>query len=330
MVTNNLTADNELTVNFPLAATVSNGAKDWNAGVAFGHQHYVNKNMYTTTHKWANTASDAKDYSVSLLENNCTNWSFYGIGGAHDFRLVILAEKTSRYSGHWSKTDWEMSWGLWGHPGEWTEGTVQKGYEFNSPLIARVEKTAHAGTLPKTYSFLTVQPENVVVTAVKKWEDEPVTQANYKTMQVRFYEIDGKSTTNAVFTLPGSNSVTAWESMGNEYDVYGSPLAVSGTDNRQITFPINHNQIRSLKIQVSDLTGVIDRNHSQGVMVQRLAQEAGGKIRICNLKGQVVYEQDHVGPLDAALSTILKAKGMYFVHYTVKGNAAVNTKILRY
>jgi hypothetical protein len=331
MITNNLTADNELTVNFPLAAGVSNGAKTWNAGVAFGHQNYVNKNIYTTTHKWSNAASDAKDYSVSLLENNCTNWSFYGIGGAHDFRLVILAEKTSRYAGHWSKTDWEMSWGLFGHPGDWTTATVQKGYEFNSPLIARVEKTAHAGTLPKVYSFLTVQPENVVVTAVKKWEAEPVNQAQYKTMQVRFYEISGKDNTNAVFTLPGTNSVTAQESWGNEYGVYGTPLAVAaGADNRQVTFPINHNQIRSLKIQASDITGVIDRNHSQGVVVQRLAEEAGGMIRICNLKGQVVYEQDHAGPIDAVLPALLKVKGMYFVQYIMKGKGTVNTKILRY
>ena len=330
MVTSNLTADNELTVNFPLATTVSNSAKTWNAGVAFGHQNYVNKTMYTTTHMWANAADDAKDYSVSLLENNCTNWSFYGIGGTHDFRLVLIAEKPSRYSGHWSKTDWDMSWGLWGHPGDWNSGSPQKGYEFNSPLIARVEKAVHAGSLPSTYSFLSVQPNNIVITAVKKWEAEPVIQAGYKTMQVRFYEVNGNNT-SAVFTLPGTTAVTAQESMGNEYGVYGSPLGVStGANNQQVTFPINHNQIRSLKMQVSDLTGVIDRNHAQGVMVQRLAQEAGGTIRICNLKGQVVYEQDHVGQLDAALSRILKAKGMYFVQYMIKGKGMVTTKILRY
>jgi hypothetical protein len=330
MVTSNLIADNELTVNFPLATTVSNGAKTWNAGVAFGHQNYVNKTMYTTTHKWANVASDAKDYSVSLLENNCTNWSFYGTGGAHDFRLVLIAEKPSRYSGHWSKTDWDMSWGLWGHPGDWNSGSPQKGYEFNSPLIARVEKATHAGSLPNSYSFLSVLPGNIVVTAVKKWESEPVVQAGYKTMQVRFYEVNGTNS-SAVFTLPGTTAVTAQESMGNEYGVYGTSLAVAtGADNRQITFPINHNQIRSLKIQVSDMTGVIDRNHAQGVMVQRLAQEAGGTIRICNLKGQVVYEQDHVGQLDAALSRILKIKGMYFVQYSIKGKGMVTTKILRY
>jgi hypothetical protein len=330
MVTNNLNANNELVVNFPLAATVSNGAKDLNAGVAFGHQRYVNKTQYTTTHKWANVASDAKDYSVSLLENNCTNWSFYGIGGAHDFRLVLIAEQTARYAGHWSKTDWEMSWGLWGHPGDWTEGSAQKGYEFNSPLIARVENAAHAGALPKTYSFLSVQPENVVITAVKKWESEPVNQTGYKTMQVRFYEIDGKDNTSAVFTFPGTNAVTAWESMGNEYGVYGSQLPTTAGTDQKVAFPINHNQIRSLKIQRSDLTGVIDRNHAHEIMVQRLAQEAGGMIRICNMKGQVVYEQDHVGTLDNVLSKILKSKGMYFIQYKMKGKGIVTTKLLRY
>ncbi len=330
MVTSNLNANTELTVNFPLATTVSNAAKTWNAGVAFGHQNYVNKTMYTTTHKWSNVADDAKDYSVSLLENNCTNWSFYGIGGAHDYRHVLIAEQTGRYSGHWSKTDWDMSWGLWGHPGDWNSGAPQKGYEFNSPLIARVEKTSHAGALPQTYSFLSVQPSNVVVTAVKKWEDEPVNQVGYKTMQVRFYEVAGQNS-SAVFTLPGTSAVAAQESMGNEYGVYGGPLAVAaGANNHQVTFPINHNQIRSIKMQVYDMTGVIDRNHAQDVMVQRLAQEAGGFIRICNIKGQIVYEKTGVGSLDAVLPNLLKARGVYFLQYKASGKPLAVTKILRY
>jgi hypothetical protein len=83
-------------------------------------------------------------------------------------------------------------------------------------------------------------------------------------------------------------------------------------------------------MQVNDATGVIDRNHSQGVMAQRFIEPAGGKIRICNLKGQVVYERDHAGTIDGILPELLKARGTYFVQYFPNGKGVVTRKILRF
>jgi alpha-mannosidase len=324
MVTANLTSNNELSVNIPLATTVSNSSKEWNAGVAFGHHKYVNKAQYTPTQKWANVSNAAKDYGVALLENNCTIWSFYGVGGSNDLRLVLLAQQTSRYSGHWSKKDWEMSWGIWGHTGDWSDGAVQKGYEFNSPFIARVEST-HAGSLPKTASFLSVDQENIVVTAVKKWESEDPARKDSLTMQVRFYEIDGKNT-DPTLTFPGSPSIKAWESMGNEYGVYGNQLAATSAGGVQkVTLAgMTHNQIRSLKVQMLNLPVSIGKNRTPlaGVVSPSQAQPI---IRMYNLRGQMISAS--VGSVSRS-SNMQPANGIYLLQKINTNGKSVSSKQL--
>jgi len=97
----------------------------------------------------------------------------------------------------------EFTYSLYPHGGGWREAlTVRRGYELNYPLITRqIEK--HQGSLKEEFSFLDVQTENVVLTAVKKAEDEDA-------LVLRFYEWAGKET-NVKLLLPtgaASASVT--------------------------------------------------------------------------------------------------------------------------
>jgi len=65
----------------------------------------------------------------------------------------------------------QVKYALFPHRGDWREGnTMQKGYEFNYPLIT-VTESVHKGSLPARYSFIEVSPENVMVTAIKQSED---------------------------------------------------------------------------------------------------------------------------------------------------------------
>jgi hypothetical protein len=236
--------------------------------------------------------------------------------------MVLLAEKTSRWGGHWSKFDWEMSWGIWGHTGDWTDGAVQKGYEFNSPLIARVEQP-HGGTLPAEFSFLSVEPENVVVTAVKKWEDEPATGVSTNTMQMRFYEIDGKNT-DAVFRFPASPAVSAWESQGNEYGVFGNQLSTT-TENglQKVVFTMSHNQIRSLKVQTPYSATPVWR---EGRSVNVLPMPAGsGIVRLCNTKGQIIWQGKDVSML-RRLPRISASDGIYVLQAMGKDGRPLNSQ----
>lgn len=62
---------------------------------------------------------------------------------------------------------------------------MRQGYELNYPLIP-VEVEPHAGIWPSSHSFISVQPANVIVTALKKAEDTDA-------LIIRFYEFEGKS-----------------------------------------------------------------------------------------------------------------------------------------
>jgi alpha-mannosidase len=77
---------------------------------------------------------------------------------------------------------------------------VRKGWEYDYPLTATVT-TAHAGMLPAAHSFISVEPENVVLTAVKKAEDA-------KGLILRVYEWAGKTGTIEFHVPAGARSAT--------------------------------------------------------------------------------------------------------------------------
>jgi alpha-mannosidase len=79
----------------------------------------------------------------------------------------------------------EFTYALYAHPGSWREAqTVRRGYELNYALLP-LQSVNHQGALAAEYSFLQVDGENVVVTAVKRAEDD-------RALIVRFYEWAGK------------------------------------------------------------------------------------------------------------------------------------------
>lgn len=80
------------------------------------------------------------------------------------------------------------------HTGSWeAAGTVRRAAELNQPAIALVG-SAHAGPLPLHDSFIRVDQDNIIVTAVKKAEDGD-------DVIVRCYETDKRATT-ATIHLP--------------------------------------------------------------------------------------------------------------------------------
>jgi len=65
-----------------------------------------------------------------------------------------------------------FSYALLPHAGDWKQAlTVRHGYEYNYKLTA-MQVAPHAGSMPASHSFVSVSPENVVLTALKKAEDE--------------------------------------------------------------------------------------------------------------------------------------------------------------
>ena len=61
---------------------------------------------------------------------------------------------------------------------------MRQGYELNYPLIA-VKSESHSGRLPARHAFARIEPGNVILTVMKKAEDDG-------SLIFRFYEFEGK------------------------------------------------------------------------------------------------------------------------------------------
>ena len=129
-----------------------------------------------------------------------------------------------------------FTYALYPHAGDWKQAlTVRQGYDFNYQLKA-MQVEAHSGTMPGEHAFVTVEPENVVLTAMKKTEDG-------NGLILRLYEWAGKSGEVEVHLPQGATAATMTNLMEQPE---GSPLAVTGTD--RITAPIHPYEILTLRV----------------------------------------------------------------------------------
>lgn len=128
-----------------------------------------------------------------------------------------------------------IRYSLYPHAGTWREAnTVLHGYDFNNPLYAR-QVNAHAGELPSTHSFVSIEPENLIVSAMKKSEDG-------NSLILRFYEWAGKQTT-ANIRLPEAPASASAANLLEQ--TQGSPLPVSGD---HITVPVGPYSINTVRV----------------------------------------------------------------------------------
>jgi len=178
--------------------------------------------------RWADLSDGQR--GVSLL-----NQSKYGYDARDNvLRLTLLRSPA------WPDPDadhgqQQYSYALYPHASDWRQAlTVRRGYEYNYPLLAwQVE--AHAGTLPIEHSWVSVEPENVVLTAVKRAEDTG-------SLVLRAYEWEGKQST-VTFNVPeGATAATATNLMEKPE---GQPLTISGN---KVTAKINPYEILTVRV----------------------------------------------------------------------------------
>jgi alpha-mannosidase len=178
--------------------------------------------------RWADLG-DGK-HGMSLL--NQTKYGYDAVGDM--LRLTLLRAPT------WPDPDADQGhhhfhYALYPHAGTWKDAlTVRHGWEYDSPLTA-VVGTAHQGPLPAEYSFASVTPDNVVLTAVKKAEDE-------KGLIFRVYEWAGKSATVEFHVPAGATGATVTNLMET---AEGSPLTVEGD---VVKAPITPYEILTIRV----------------------------------------------------------------------------------
>ena len=149
--------------------------------------------------RWADI-SDAT-HGFSLL-----NDSKYGYDAKGNVLRLSLLRSPEWPDPHADEGHHEFTYSLYPHSGGWKDAlTIRRGYELNYRLISMpVEK--HAGALAPEHSFLHTQNENIIVTALKKSEEDDA-------LILRFYEWAGKDGDVELQLPPGAKSAAETDLM---------------------------------------------------------------------------------------------------------------------
>ena len=178
-------------VSFPLAISSPQAAYEIPYGViqrpSQGEEH--------TAQQWVDIS--AEDFGVSLL-----NDSRYGFDvTSNTIRMSVLRSPAAPVYATDEAETHHVKYALYPHPGGWRgAGVARRGYELNTPLIAVLERP-HAGDLPAAGAFVKVEPENMLLTVLKKAEDSDH-------LILRCYETEGKARAIRV-TLPAPLAIDA-------------------------------------------------------------------------------------------------------------------------
>jgi|GEM_PF-3118361 len=233
-----------LKVTFPLTAT--NPVTTYDLGIGTIGRGVNTESLYEVPgHQWADITNTDNSYGVSVL-NDCKYGWDKPANNVINLTLIHTPNGTSfNYKGDIFVHT--FAFGVYGHTGSWADGNVVNVAErFNQPLVA-FQTTAHAdGGLGKTFSFVSSNPAQLAVMAVKKAEygDEYV---------IRVREAAGKNWSNATLNFPNT-VVEAKEVNGMEQ----SKGSVNFTE-KSISFDLKPYEPKTFSIQFKNaLTGVKD------------------------------------------------------------------------
>jgi alpha-mannosidase len=180
--------------------------------------------------RWADV-SDAKQ-GFSLL-NDCK----YGYDAKGNVLRLSLLRSPEYPDPHADEGHHEFSYSLYPHGGGWKDAlTIRQGYELNYKLIS-MPTGKHQGALPPEHSFVQAQQDNVIVTALKKAEDD-------NTLVLRFYEWAGKESDIRLQIPPGAASAS-------ETDLMERPTGSLTVRDGGVTVHTKPYEIKTVKVQYS-------------------------------------------------------------------------------
>ena len=180
--------------------------------------------------RWADL-SDSK-HGFSLL-----NDSKYGYDVKGNVLRLSLLRSPEWPDPHADEGHHEFTYSLYAHAGSWRDAlTVRRGYELNYKLLA-MPSQKHEGTLPSQHSFVQVEPDNVVLTAIKKSEDD-------NSLVLRFYEWAGREA-DVKLRLPAGMQAAS------EIDLMEEPTVDLAVRDDAITVHTKPYEIKTLKVRFS-------------------------------------------------------------------------------
>jgi len=178
--------------------------------------------------RWADLSNTKHGFSL-------LNDSKYGYDVKGNVLRLSLLRSPEWPDPHADEGHHEFTYSLYPHGGNWRDAqTVRRGYELNYKLIAmRAQK--HEGTLPREHSFVRVEPDNVVLTAIKKSEDDD-------SLVLRFYEWAGREADVKLQLPAGAQSAS-------ETDLMERSIASLAMHNDAVTVHTKPYEIKTLKVR---------------------------------------------------------------------------------
>jgi alpha-mannosidase len=179
--------------------------------------------------RWADI-SDAK-HGLSLL-NDCK----YGYDAKGNVLRLSLLRSPEWPDPHADEGVHDFTYSLYPHAGGWKQAfTILRGYELNYKLLA-VPMEKHEGALPPLYSFLRTDFNRVIVSAIKKAEDDD-------SLIVRFYEWAGKEGDVGV-------ALNAEVKSASETDLMERPVRNLTVDGSIVNVPTKPYEIKTIKVEL--------------------------------------------------------------------------------
>ena len=183
--------------------------------------------------RWAdlsNSKSPDTKHGFSLL-----NDSKYGYDAKGNVLRLSLLRSPEWPDPHADEGHHEFTYSLYPHAGGWRDAqTVRRGYELNYKLIA-VQSQKHEGTLPAEHSFIGIEADNVVLTAIKKSEGDD-------SLVLRFYEWAGSEVDVKLHLPAGAKSAS-------ETDLMEKPMADIAVHNAAVTVHTKPYEIKTLRVR---------------------------------------------------------------------------------
>ncbi len=179
----------------------------------------------------ATGANGRAGYGAALLNRSKFGYDCHG----NVLRLTLLRSPA------WPDPDadqgrHEFLYSFFPHAGGWLAGGVMRqGWQLNYPLMPLAEE-AHAGALPAGHAFFSVEPENVILSVVKKAEDD-------EALILRCYEYAGRAA-QLRLRLPAP-AARAAETNLMEKEERPLPLSPGA---RALALPIGAYEIKTLKL----------------------------------------------------------------------------------
>ena len=331
-----------LKASVPCASTNEKASYDLSDGVC---TRTVNNQVHAEVFgvKWADISEKYGEFGVSLLNNSRYG---YDMPNDHTMRLSLLRsardqDKTADKGVH------NVSFAIYSHSGTWSEGGTQlAAYEFNYPLTA-IREESHEGILPAQQSFITVDNDDVLITAVKLAEEtldsyEAEADEYNSKIALRVTELNGKNGITATNMLeePIENISSEEGSISIELNKFGIKTIVAELSSpfyqkeRAEVTPVNLNQAfntRGISLNHEVNADTIQGKYSlpaeqtpESFMTDgitfRMGEKEEGVFNSITAKGQSIAlpsgQFDAIYLLACAVGTETSIEDTVIIHYT--------------